>query len=280
MTEPRREWDAMDDDVLLILRHNGRTAEWIARFMCCHASTIHRRARDMGIPFEGRHRWTCAEEAVLRRRYPDEQASVIARDLGFRVSQVHQRARKLGLNKSRAFKESDRSGRILRGRTDPKMVATQFQKGHVPANKGLRRPGWHRGRMRETQFKKGQMAGGARAKYKPIGTERISRDGYLERKVTDAGSTNAQRQRRWVPVHRLVWAKAHGQIPAGHVVAFKPGMRTRIAAAITPDKLELVSRADNMRRNTVHRYPKDLVRLVQLKGALNRKIHRHERKQA
>lgn len=37
----KRLWDQMDDDVLLILWHNGRDAYWIARFMCCSANTIH-----------------------------------------------------------------------------------------------------------------------------------------------------------------------------------------------------------------------------------------------
>lgn len=278
MTEPRRQWDSMDDDVLLILRHNGRSADWIARFMCVHTSTIYRRAREMGIAFDGRHRWTAPEDSLLRRRYPDEQAAVIARDLGMRVSQVHQRAAKLGLHKSQAFKVSDRSGRILRGRTDPKMVATQFPKGHVPANKGLRRPGWYRGRMRETQFKKGRPAWEAR-NYVPIGTEKVdTKRGVLVRKLSDDPTIFPVQ--RWRPVHVLVWEANHGPVPAGHIVRFRDGMKTLIASEITADKLELVTLAENMRRNTVHRWPKDLVRLVQLKGALNRKINRHGRKQA
>jgi hypothetical protein len=274
----RRLWDVMDDLVLRILHGNGRDASWIAQFMCVHTSTIHRRARGLGLGFGGWHHWTRAEDAVLRRRYPDEQAATIARDFGFRVSQVHQRAATLGLHKSEAFKASDRSGRIVRGRTDPRMVATQFPKGHVPANKGLRRPGWAPGRMRETQFKKGCMAGAARAKYKPIGTDRICRDGYLERKVTDAGDTNRARQRRWVAVHRLVWEKAHGRIPRGRIVVFKPGMHTTDAKAITTDRLECITRIENMQRNSYHnRYPKEVARLIQLKGELNRMIIRRER---
>lgn len=272
----KRTWDEMDDYVLRILHLNGREVSWIARFMCCNKSTIHRHARELGITFNGRHHWTATEDAMLRRRYPDEQAAVIARDMGFRVSQVHQRAHALGLRKSEAFKASDRSGRILRGRTDSRIRATQFPKGHVPANKGVRRPGWAPGRMGETQFKKGQMSGAAQHNYVPIGSERISKDGYLERKTTD--DPRLVPTRRWVGVHRLVWERAHGPIQHGHIVVFRPGTHTQDAALITADKLELITRVENMRRNSYHnRYPKEVARLIQLKGALNRKINRKAR---
>lgn len=148
----------------------------------------------------------------------------------------------------------------------------RFQPGQPPANKGLRRPGWAPGRMASTQFKKGQMAGAAQRNYQPIGTERISKDGYLERKVTDDHPVPA---RRWVGVHRLVWEAANGPIPPGHAVAFREGKRTAVAEEITVDRLELVSRVELMRRNSYHNnYPKEVAQLIQLKGALNRKINR------
>lgn len=48
-----------------------------------------------------------------------------------------------------------------------------------PFNKGLRRPGWHVGRMRETQFRKGERSGIAAKNWRPIGTIRTDPDGYL-----------------------------------------------------------------------------------------------------
>ena len=148
----------------------------------------------------------------------------------------------------------------------------RFPPGHVPANKGKRRPGWSPGRMAETQFKKGEMSGAAQRNYVPIGTERLSKDGYLERKVTDDHPVPA---RRWVAVHRIVWEAAIGPVPRGHKVAFLPGKRTAVPAEITLDRLELVSDAELMRRNSYHNnYPKEVAQLIQLKGALNRKINK------
>lgn len=92
----------------------------------------------------------------------------------------------------------------------------QFEKGSVPFNKGTK------GLMKpnRTSFKKGNMSGAAQHNYKPIGSTRISKDGYLERKVTDDHPTPA---RRWVGEHRLVWEAANGPIPGGHVVVFLDG---------------------------------------------------------
>ena len=120
--------------------------------------------------------------------------------------------------------------------------------------------------MRETQFKKGVRQGVAVRLYKPIGTERISKDGYLERKVNDGLPLQA----RWRAVHLVVWEALHGPVPAGHAVAFKNGDRTDIR----PENLELIHRRALMARNTVHNLPKPLAQTVQLLGALRRQINR------
>lgn len=210
--------------------------------------------------------WTSAEIEAVRTRYPNERCEDIARDLGRTPRGVYARANELGVRKSDAFLASGKAGRLdgVRG------GATRFAKGHVPANKGLRRPGWAPGRMAETQFPKGVRQGVAVKLYKPIGSERISKDGYLERKVND----DLPLQRRWKAVHRIVWESAHGPIPPGHAVVFKPGRHSIEAGEITVDALELITRAELMKRNSYHNYPQPIPQLIQLRGALNRKINR------
>jgi hypothetical protein len=222
--------------------------------------------------------WTAYEDRTLRRRYPNERCKDIAADLGRSVSSTHQRARKLGLEKSDAFKASDLSGRVQRGKSHPAMRATQFRKGIPSWSKGTKgRVGVQEG-CRATQFKKGRPAHEA-ANYQPIGTLRMSKDGYLERKFTD--DPKLLPVRRWCGVHRLVWIEAFGPVPPSHAVCFKPGRFTTEEAAITPDALELVSRVDLMRRNSYHtRYPKEVAQLIQLRGALNRKLNRRTREES
>ena len=219
------------------------------------------------MPLERKPRvaWQEGEDSVLTARYPVEATAVVAAALGRSLSSTYQRAYALGLKKSAEYLASPAACRT-NGRQG---VGTRFERGHVPANKGLRRPGWAPGRMRETQFKHGVRRGVAVKLWKPIGSERISKDGYLERKINNDLPLN----RRWRAVHLIVWEAANGPLPKGHAVCFINGDKTDIRA----ENLALVSRRDLMRRNSVHNWPEPIARTVQLLGALNRQIRRRTR---
>lgn len=212
--------------------------------------------------------WSAAEHAQLVAQYPHMSTKLIAAMLERPVSSVYQRAQTHGLKKGADYLSSPAACRLRPG--DVRGAAFRFPKGHVPANKGLRRPGWAPGRMRETQFKPGKRQGIAVKLWKPIGTERVSKDGYLERKVND----DLPLQRRWRGVHLIVWEAANGPLPKGRAVTFKNGDKRDVRL----ENLTLITRADLMRRNTYHRYPKPIAQLVQLRGALQRQINRKEGK--
>lgn len=214
------------------------------------------------------------EDEIIRRLFPTNATHKVAALIDRTPSSVAQRAEVLGLSKDPEYLARDAyrfNGQHVGG------VAHRFKPGQEPPNKGLRRPGWAPGRMAETQFRKGCMTGAAQHNYQPIGTLRVSKDGYLERKVTDDHPGPA---RRWVAVHRLVWEAANGPVPAGHVVVFLPGRRTASESAITLDAVELVTRAELMRRNTRHRLPKELADLIALRASLTRKINTRIRKRS
>jgi hypothetical protein len=118
----------------------------------------------------------------------------------------------LGINQIRAFKKNRRLSSGLDGR---------FKPGNVPVNKGIKGGGWE-----PTQFKKGQKP----HNYKPIGTERVNGEGYVDIKVADPN--------KWRAKHVLVWEKENGPIPKGHVIIF--GDRNRRNYGL--DNLILVSR--------------------------------------
>lgn len=217
-----------------------------------------------------RQPWWPEHDEIMRRCYPHNTTAKVAEVLGRTERAVYMRADTLGLKKSPEYFATENSGRIQRGKQHPAMIASQFKPGQVPPNKGLRRPGWAPGRMATTQFKKGAMAGAAQHNYVPVGSTRISKDGYLERKVTDDHPVPA---RRWVAVHRLAWEAVNGPVPEGHAVVFLPGRHSQVAEEITADAVECISRADLMRRNTLwNRYPPEVAQVMQLRGALNRKI--------
>jgi len=220
--------------------------------------------------------WTATEDAQLTALYPCTPTAKVAVKLGHSLSATYQRAYKLGLAKNAEYLTSPEACRLRRG--DNVGAQYRFKKGQTPPNKGLRRPGWAPGRMAETQFRKGERRGVAVRLYKPIGTERMSKDGYLERKVCDAlppaGASRLESARiiarRWRAVHLVVWEAAHGPLPPGHAIAFRNGDRSDIRL----DNLEIITRADLMRRNTLHNLPAPLPQTILLLGALNRKINR------
>lgn len=90
-----------------------------------------------------------------------------------------------------------------------------FTPGREPTNKGQKcapGTGGLHPNARRTQFQKGERRGVAVKLYQPIGTERLSKNGYRERKIHDG----LPLQSRWRSVHLIEWEAAHGPIPAGY----------------------------------------------------------------
>lgn len=108
-----------------------------------------------------------------------------------------------------------------------------WKKGHKPWNKGLK--GVNVG-GKETQFKKGHVP----ANRRPIGAERVTKDGYTEVKIQDG-----QLNDNWIMKHILIWEKAHGPVPEGHTVIFGDSNRQNCKL----ENLVLVSRAQLVRMN-------------------------------
>lgn len=209
-----------------------------------------------------RQPWSADELALLRQLYPDTPTKDIAERLGRTTTQVYTKANGIGLKKSDAYLATPASGRIEAGSSVG--AAGRFSKGHTPWNAGKKGydPG---GRSVTTRFKKGQRP----QTWVPVGTEVVDRDGYRKRKVRD-DAPPGQSRHNWKFVHVLVWEEHRGPVPKGHAVVFRDGNRKNIRI----DNLELVNRRDLMKRNSVHRLPKELARVVQLKGAVQRQINK------
>lgn len=213
----------------------------------------------------GHRPWTEAEIEILRARYPHEPTSTLAPDLGRSALKVYAKANKIGLRKTPEYLATPAYKDQITGLELG--AACRFHKGLVPWNKGRKMPGWAPGRMRATQFKKGQHPVG----WKPIGSTRINADGYLDRKVADTGYPPHD----WKGEHVLLWTEAHGPVPRGYIVVFKDRDKRHVALG----NLECISLTENMRRNTIHnRYPPALRNLIMLNAALKRQIRRREEK--
>lgn len=88
----------------------------------------------------------------------------------------------------------------------------RFEKGSVPYNKGtkgLTGPN-------KTSFKKGNIP----QNYRPVGSERINSEGYIEVKIADP--------RKWEYKHILIWEKHNGKVAKGHAVMFADGNKLNL----------------------------------------------------
>lgn len=90
----------------------------------------------------------------------------------------------------------------------------QFQKGQKPHNKGKK--GICADGCEKTWFKKGHIP----KNYRPVGSERVNKDGYVEVKVADPN--------KWKLKHRVVWEAVNGKIPKGCIIIFRDNDKTNI----------------------------------------------------
>lgn len=212
--------------------------------------------------------WTESEVALLTRLYPDTPTAEIAVQLGISICRVSRKSFALGLKKSAAYQASPAACRLRKGSGTG--FATRFKPGLTPWNKG--KSFIAGGKSAETRFKVGNRTGEAKKNYQPIGAERLSKDGYRERKINDDFPIS----HRWRAEHIMLWEATHGRVPKGCVVIFKDGNKSNV----TLENLELVTRAELMARNSVHNYGPEIAQLTQLHGKiakqLNRRTHRVE----
>ena len=209
-------------------------------------------------PTSNRRHWTQPEEQLLTQLYPDTPMPALIQQLGFTASAIYQKARSLGLHRSPEYLASEHACRLRKG--DNVGAATRFKPGNQSWNKG--KQGWKAGgRSAETRFKPGNRP----HTWVPIGTEQI-RDGYLWRKVTDGHGRHDWRQ-----VHVMLWEQHNGPVPKGLILVF----RDRNKQNIQLDNLELITRAENCRRNSIHRYPPELQEVMRLQKKLERAIREH-----
>lgn len=123
------------------------------------------------------------------------------------------------------------------------IMGGQFPKGLVPWNKGKKgsmSPEQYE-KCKATMFKKGQVS----QNHKPVGSERIDRDGYVHVKVAEPN--------KWRPKHRVLWEKVNGPIPKKYRLIFADGNRQNI----TLDNLILVSYAQSFIMNQKNLFKND-----------------------
>ena len=193
--------------------------------------------------------WTHEQEQIVRDHYADSSPQQMNKLLNgeFDIRQIAHKAKIIGIRKSAAYKQIyglSENGQFLPHR-DPPNKGKHFRAG---------------GRSAETRFKPGQVP----ANWKPVGSTRITVDGYLEIKTEEG-------MHKWRLLHREVWKQHHGKYPPpGTALIFKDGNKLNCRDI---SNLELVTRKQLMQRNTVHNLPESLKEVVRLRASIIRRIN-------
>ena len=187
--------------------------------------------------------------------YPHHSSKYIAELLGVSITKVYNTAWAANVKKSAEYMLTPESGRII----EPS-VANQFKPGHTPHNKGKQISAEIYEKVAPTMFKKGNKPHNT----KPNGTINIRADKsgrlYQYIKIKDC---------QWELLQRYVWTQANGEIPPGSVVIFLDGNYLNCDIS----NLQVISRRENMARNTIQRYPAELQEIMKLTSKLKRKTN-------
>lgn len=201
--------------------------------------------------------WTKEQDDMMRAFYPDNTMATMKSILGRTESSIYGRADLLKLKKSDAYLASPAACRLRRG--DNVGAEFRFKKGQKVWNKGMK--GLQIG-GKATQFKKGSKP----PNWKPVGYIRLTVDGYYEMKI-------AEGMQKFELLHRVIWERCNGAIPKGQICIFIDGNSKNLEVT----NLALMTKQQNMKRNSLHSYPKELAELIQLRGALNRQLNKRNK---
>ena len=188
--------------------------------------------------------WTDDEEQYLIANYANTSNAELAAALGKKnADRVMDKASLLGLKKSGQFLRESCKAR----------TKGQFKKGLIPHNKGKKLSQETKEKLKPTMFKRGNRPHNAQ----PVGTETKDKYGYVWVKIAEPSE--------WKLKHHVAYGEP---VPTGHNVIFLDGNKYNFERG----NLQLVSNAELMNRNTMHRYPPELVRLLKTLNKLKKRV--------
>lgn len=216
-----------------------------------------------------RFKFTPEQLEEVKRDYAYTRGIDLANRVGCSLYSIYNVAHMYGLKKDINFiRELSREKM-----KDPNHPGRKFliKKGSIPKNKGKRQAEYMSAdaieKTKATRFAKGHLPHNTRHDYAL--SDRKDKTGRIYRYIRIGPA-------KWIPYHRYIWEQSYGEIPKGYNVQFKD----RNTLNCTIENLYLISKADQLKNeNSLHaRYPEEVRKLIQLKGALNRQINNANKK--
>lgn len=188
--------------------------------------------------------------------YPFTRTSEMALVLGLTEAQIYRIAESRGIKKDKAYLSETHGPLVIEVGKN-----SRFKKGMTPWNKGVK---GRNNAPEHTLFKKGHVP----KNYKPVGWTRIDAEGYTWMKIKEG-------RNGWAMIHRIAWELENGPLPKGKFLRFIDGNKANWDLS----NLMLVDREENMKLNTIHRYPEDVKDAMKALSKLKRKIETHGKEQ-
>lgn len=153
---------------------------------------------------------------------------------------------------------------------DQRIQDSRLKPGNIPFQKGMKQHEYMSAeaieRTKATRFQKGQVPHNAR-RFKD-GDITIRRDKLKDGKTVKEYQWIRISKAKWMMLHVHNWVQKNGPVPEGYIVVF----RNRDTMNCDPSNLELITLEQNMLRNSIHRFPVELLSTIRLVHKLNKKI--------
>ncbi|MEI8142856.1 MAG: HNH endonuclease signature motif containing protein [Chitinophagia bacterium] len=200
------------------------------------------------------------EDEIIKAEYLNIPVKALAAKIGRSHTFVITRLEKLGLE-------------IPNEIIEQRKLDSYIKKGSVSFNKGLKQSDYMSTEMIEltkaTRFKKGQLPHNA------VGFKDgdiVIRHSHINRNSPPYKWIRLSK-RNWKMLHVYMWEQAYGPVPKGHIIVFKDKNTMNVVL----ENFECITREENMRRNSLHRYPEEIKSSIRLIGVITRKINKDEK---
>ena len=203
-----------------------------------------------------------AEVQEIIAAYPNERADVLALKHGVPVSKIYATAKRCGVKKSAEFLSGPNSGRIIKGQK--LSTKTQFVKGQPSPRKGKKmifNSSEAEKKCKANRWKKGNIP------------PNIAKDGEVRWREALGYYFIRLGDNDWVLYHKWLWESENGKVKEGFNVIFKDGNSKHCVR----ENLECISNQELMSRNTIARFPPELIssikKVSRLKKIIKTKTH-------
>ena len=199
--------------------------------------------------------FTREQEEYIKREYLNKPVKQLANDVNCSFGRI-----------MRFLKKNDLE--IPRSVIEKRIQDSRRQKGCVPFNKGKKQIEFMSKeaieKTKATRFKKGNIPHNTKGANGVISIRQDSSGRFYKHIRLEKGI--------WELYHRVLWEKHNGSIPKDMIVAFKD----QDSLNVTIENLELISKEENMYRNSKMNYPKEIIPSMVLVNKLDKQLNNLE----